>query len=324
MAHTHTTIEKDAILTIKGLKKSYAGGKKHAPVEALKGIDLEIPRGSIFGLLGPNGAGKSTIINILAGLTVKTKGTLVVNGIDQDVDARATRQEMGIVPQETLFDPFFSIHETLEYHAGYYGIPKGKRKTKQILKDLSLSDKAHTTSRKLSGGMKRRLLVAKALVHSPPILILDEPTAGVDVELRTQLWDYVRKLNDNGTTILLTTHYLEEAEALCDNIAIINHGQIIANGTMAELKSTLTEKELTISFKETIKKVPDSLKRYKAKKLGDSAITIGYNKADVSLNEILEALCDEKLTIRDISTDEADLEDVFRHLVKKQNAENVA
>ena len=214
----------EAAISIVDLQKTYKGGKR-----ALDGISLEIPRGGIFGLLGPNGAGKSTLINILAGLVMKSGGTASIWGFDIDEHPRNAKRAIGIVPQEILFDPFFTPKEALEIQAGLYGIPKADRRTMELLRAVQLEDKADAYSRTLSGGMKRRLLVAKAMVHSPPILVLDEPTAGVDVELRQQLWDYVRSLHAQGVTIVLTTHYLEEAEQLCDRIAIINHGRLIAN-----------------------------------------------------------------------------------------------
>ncbi|MBP8672072.1 MAG: ABC transporter ATP-binding protein, partial [Sphingobium sp.] len=202
-------------IEIAHLTKVYAGGKK-----ALDDVSLNIPRGQIFGLLGPNGAGKSTLINILAGLVTKTSGTARIWGFDTDVNPRNSKNSIGIVNQEILFDPFFTPFETLENQAGFYGVRKAERKSMELLRAVHLDDKAHAYARTLSGGMKRRLMVAKALVHSPPILVLDEPTAGVDILLRQQLWDYVRELNAQGVTIVLTTHYLEEAEELCDRIAI--------------------------------------------------------------------------------------------------------
>ena len=210
------------------LKKTYGGTKKAPPKEALKGVDLKVRRGSIFGLLGPNGAGKSTFINIFAGLVKKSSGTARTWGIDIDQDSRAARAAIGVVPQEINMDVFFTPFETLELMAGFYGVPKAERRTEELLEAVGLSDKRNAYVRQLSGGMKRRLLVAKAMVHAPPVLVLDEPTAGVDIELRRQLWDYVRELHARGTTIVLTTHYLEEAQELCDEIAIVDQGQVVA------------------------------------------------------------------------------------------------
>ncbi|CAG0907301.1 unnamed protein product, partial [Cyprideis torosa] len=230
-------------IEIRGLKKVYAAEGKSSAKTALHGIDLDIPKGSIFGLLGPNGAGKSTIINIMAGLVVKTAGTVKIWDSDIDKNPRNAKTAIGIVPQEITFDPFFTPRRILEIQAGLYGVPKAERWTDEFLNIVGLSDKSEAHSRALSGGMKRRLMVAKALVHKPPILVLDEPTAGVDVELRQMLWANVRKLNEQGVTILLTTHYLEEAQELCDKIAIINHGKIVANDDKENLLSQIDSKE---------------------------------------------------------------------------------
>jgi ABC-2 type transport system ATP-binding protein len=312
----------DSIISIKGLTKTY-NAKEKGYLEALKSIDLEIPKGKIMGLLGPNGAGKSTIINILAGITVKTSGKVIVNGIDLDSDPINLRYNLGIVPQEVLIDPFFTVFQTLEYYAGYYGVPKEKRRTLELLEALSLKDKAKSTPRRLSGGMRRRLMVAKALVHNPPILILDEPTAGVDVELREQLWNYVRKLNKSGTTILLTTHYLEEAEELCERIAIINKGQIIACDDMEKLKSRITGKKLIIKLNEAPASIPASLNKYNSS-IRDSSIVIEYTQNEGSFGEILKSISASNLDIKDISTEEADLEDVFKQLINEPSEKGIA
>ncbi len=305
----------DIALDISGLVKTYTARKgAAAPKEALKSVDLSVPKGMIYGLLGPNGAGKSTLINILAGLSLKTSGRIIINGINQDENPRNTRYQLGVVPQEVVLDPFFSVYETLEYHAGYYGVPKAKRRTQEIIDALQLTDKADASSRRLSGGMKRRVLIAKALVHNPSILILDEPTAGVDVELRFQLWEYVRKLNKQGTTILLTTHYLEEAEELCDRIAIINHGEIVAEDKTNSLVQRLDQKQLTIVVDKKLSAVPKKLKAYDATVSGNT-LTLRYKKSTTSINDILAAIAQEKLNIVDISTQEPDLEDIFRVLV---------
>ena len=228
------SIMDDPAIRIESLSKIYAA-KGAEPKRALDNVSFDVPRGQIFGLLGPNGAGKSTLINILAGLVVKTGGKITIWGFDIDQHPRNAKRSIGVVPQEIIFDPFFTPRETLEIQAGLYGIAPQDRKSDELLAAMHLTDKAHAYARTLSGGMKRRLLVAKAMAHSPPILVLDEPTAGVDVELRRQLWDYVRKLNAQGVTIVLTTHYLEEAEQLCDRIAIIHHGRVIANEPTREL-----------------------------------------------------------------------------------------
>src|SRR5690349_21463497 len=242
-------------IRIDSLSKTYVA-KGSAPKRALDSVSLDIERGQIFGLLGPNGAGKSTLINILAGLVVKSSGRATIWGFDIDAHPRNAKRSIGIVPQEIIFDPFFTPREALEIQAGLYGIPKAERKTMELLGAMHLTDKADAYARTLSGGMKRRLLVAKAMVHSPPILVLDEPTAGVDIELRQQLWDYVRSLHAQGVTIVLTTHYLEEAEQLCDRIAIINHGKLIANEPTRELLAQAQEKVVEVTVDRDITQVP--------------------------------------------------------------------
>src|SRR6186713_582925 len=242
-------------IRIAKLSKTYKS-KGSQPKSALDEVSFDVPRGKIFGLLGPNGAGKSTLINILAGLVVKSSGSASIWGFDIDEHPRNAKRSIGIVPQEILFDPFFTPREALEIQAGLYGIPKSERQSDALLAAMHLTDKAHAYSRTLSGGMKRRLLVAKAMVHSPPILVLDEPTAGVDIELRQQLWDYVRGLNKQGVTVVLTTHYLEEAEQLCDRIAIIHHGKLIANEPTRELVAKAQEKAVVVTFDRDIGSVP--------------------------------------------------------------------
>src|ERR687889_4993 len=240
-------------IRIESLSKTYEGGKR-----ALNDVSFDVPRGQIFGLLGPNGAGKSTLINILAGLVVKTGGKVTIWGFDIDRHPRNAKRSIGVVPQEIIFDPFFTPRETLEIQAGLYGVAPAGRQSDQLLAAMHLTDKAHAYSRTLSGGMKRRLLVAKAMVHSPPILVLDEPTAGVDVELRRQLWDYVRQLHATGVTIVLTTHYLEEAEQLCDRIAIINHGRLIANEPTRTLVGMAQEKAVEVTVDRDLATAPSA------------------------------------------------------------------
>lgn len=303
-------------IKVEGLTKQYRNKKTGHVKEALKGIDLAIPAGSFFGLLGPNGAGKSTFINILAGLTIKSGGRVSICGHDLDSDSRATRHAIGVVPQELVLDPFFTVQEVLENHAGYYGIPKDKRRTEEIIKALGLSDKAHAKPRSLSGGMKRRLLIGKALVHSPAVLVLDEPTAGVDVELRQQLWAYVRELNRQGTTVVLTTHYLEEAEELCDHIAVINHGAIIASDKTSALLHILDHKQLTIKLEQQVSIIPETLKDFDTHITPEGNLVINYKSQEVSFSNILDAISRANLTITDLSTKEADLEDIFRHLTQ--------
>ncbi len=304
----------EAAISIVDLQKTYKGGKR-----ALDGVSLEIPRGGIFGLLGPNGAGKSTMINILAGLVMKSGGSATIWGFDIDEHPRNAKRAIGVVPQEILFDPFFTPKEALEIQAGLYGVPKADRRTMELLRAVHLDDKADAYSRTLSGGMKRRLLVAKAMVHSPPILVLDEPTAGVDVELRQQLWDYVRSLNAQGVTIVLTTHYLEEAEQLCDRIAIINHGVLIANESTRDLLALAQEKVVEVVVDRDVTDAPENLCFDKIELAGERTLTITYRKDRVNAGDVLAALHREGLGIVDVSTREADLEDVFLNLTRAAN-----
>jgi ABC-2 type transport system ATP-binding protein len=300
-----------AAISIRDLQKTYAGGKR-----ALDGVSIDVPRGQIFGLLGPNGAGKSTLINILSGMVRKSAGSAEIWGFDIDANPRNAKRSIGIVPQEILFDPFFTPLETLELQAGLYGIPKGDRRSMELLRAVRLDDKANAYSRTLSGGMKRRLLVAKAMVHSPPILVLDEPTAGVDVELRQQLWEFVRSLHAQGVTVVLTTHYLEEAEQLCDRIAIINHGKLIANEETRALVNMAQEKAVEVVVDRDIAAAPVNNCFEKIEQKGDRTLVITYRKDKVNAGEVLGALQREGLGIVDVSTREADLEDVFLNLTR--------
>ncbi len=297
-------------ISIVGLEKTYAGGKR-----ALDGVSLEIPRGSIFGLLGPNGAGKSTMINILAGLVNKTGGTADIWGFDIDAHPRNAKRSIGIVPQELVFDAFFTPYETLELAAGLFGVPPKQRRTMELLRAVRLEDKAHVYSRSLSGGMKRRLLVAKALVHNPPVLVLDEPTAGVDIELRAQLWEYVKELHAQGTTVVLTTHYLEEAEALCDRIAIVNQGRIIANDATSTLLATAGDKKLTVLVDRDLAAVPPGLEA-RTELRGDRTLVLTYDKRERNAGQVLAGVAAAGLGVVDVSTQEADLEDVFLELTR--------
>ena len=305
----------EAAISIRDLQKTYQGGKR-----ALEGVSLEVPRGQIFGLLGPNGAGKSTMINILAGLVNKTGGEVTIWGFDIDRHPRNAKASIGIVPQEILFDPFFTPVETLELQAGLYGVPPARRRSMELLRAVHLEDKANAYSRTLSGGMKRRLLVAKAIVHSPPILVLDEPTAGVDIELRQQLWTYVRELNRRGVTIVLTTHYLEEAEELCDRIAIINHGRLIANETTRSLVGMAQEKAVEVTVDRDLDAPPDAPCFDKIELKAPRTLAITYRKDRVNAGDVLAALQRDGLGIVDVSTREADLEDVFLNLTRAANA----
>ena len=303
----------DAAISIRDLQKTYKGGK-----EALRGVSFDVPRGQIFGLLGPNGAGKSTIINILSGMVKKTSGTANIWGFDIDAHPRNAKASIGIVPQEILFDPFFTPIEALEIQAGLYGVPKAKRQSMELLRAVHLEDKANAYSRTLSGGMKRRLLVAKAMVHSPAVLVLDEPTAGVDVELRQQLWEYVGELNRQGVTVVLTTHYLEEAEQLCDRIAIINHGKLIANKPTRELVGMAREKAVVLTLDRDVTEAPTHAAFEKSELVADRTVEITYNKDRMNAGEVLTAMQGLGLGIVDVTTKEADLEDVFLRLTSNQ------
>ena len=296
------------IISISNLNKIYKS--KKIEKQALFDVNLNIPRGSIFGLLGVNGAGKSTLINILSQLVNKNTGKIIINDVDADKDKELARSQLGIVPQEIILDPFFTIYESLEYYAGYFNVSKKNRRTEEILKALSLWDKKDYDARKLSGGMKRRVLIAKALVHSPKILILDEPTAGVDVELRDDLWRYVRKLNDEGMTILLTTHYLQEAEELCSEIAVINDGKIVRQDKKDKLMKEFSEKSVDIIFTNGKIKESDEATIEKI----NGGVRIKYNKEKVPFENIMQMI--QEVEVQDIITHDASLEDIFRKLVK--------
>ncbi len=300
----------DYAIEARGLIKTFPATKTMPEKTALKGVDLAVPRGSIFGLLGPNGAGKSTFINILAGLCQKTSGEVKLWGVDIDQHPRTARAAIGVVPQELAADVFFTPRESLETQAGLYGVGKKDRRTDEILAALGLSDKADAYVRQLSGGMKRRLMVAKAMVHAPPVLILDEPTAGVDVELRRQLWEYVQALNDEGVTIVLTTHYLEEAQALCDRIAIVNHGQVVASETTKNLLRRLDTRAVVITPSEALTAAP-ALAGYEAKLRADGNLAVTYKTEASSVEGVLAAVRAAGVQIKDLSTEDPDLEDVF-------------
>ena len=279
-----------------------------------------MPRGSIFGLLGPNGAGKSTLINILAGLVNKTSGHASIWGFDIDEHPRNAKASIGIVNQEILFDPFFTPVETLEIQAGLYGVPRAKRRSMELLRAVHLEDKATAYARTLSGGMKRRLMVAKAMVHSPPVLVLDEPTAGVDIELRQQLWAYVKQFNRQGVTVVLTTHYLEEAEQLCDRIAIINHGRVIANEPTRELVGMAQEKVVALTVDRDVTIPPSASCFQKVELKGERVLEITYRKDQANAGQVLAAVQGDGYGIVDVSTKEPDLEDVFLNLTRASNA----
>lgn len=294
-----------------GLEKTYKASGKLPEMRALKGIDLKIKRGSIFGLLGPNGAGKSTFINILAGLVTKTGGTAKIWGLDIDQHPRSSRAAIGVVNQEITMDPFFTPIQALELQAGYYGVPKAERRSLEILTAVGLDDKKDAYVRQLSGGMKRRLMVAKALVHNPPVLILDEPTAGVDVELRRSLWAYVRELHANGTTIILTTHYLEEAEELCDEIAIISHGQVLAQEPTPQLLARLDQRLLKITPKDVLATLPAELSDLDAVLSEDGVVNITFRSSETGIGRLLERVRDAGIGVADLATEQPNLEDVF-------------
>jgi len=309
----------DAAIRIESLSKTYASAGT-PPKLALDDVSFDVPRGQIFGLLGPNGAGKSTLINILAGLVTKSSGTATIWGFDLDQHPRNAKRSIGIVPQEILFDPFFTPREALEIQAGLYGVPPSERQTDALLAAMHLTDKANAYARTLSGGMKRRLLVAKAMVHSPPILVLDEPTAGVDIELRRELWNYVRELNRKGVTVVLTTHYLEEAEQLCDRIAIIHHGKLIANEPTRELIAKAQDKAVVVTFDRDIAAVPAAPCFENIALLDPRTLEITYRKDKVNAGQVLATLAAEGLAVVDVSTRDPDLEDVFLSLVSENKA----
>ena len=301
-------------IELRGLKKTYAATKKTEAKTALSGIDLDIPRGSIFGLLGPNGAGKSTLINILAGLVKKSSGSVNIWGFDQDENPRQSRAAIGVMPQELNLDPFFTPGASLDMQAGLYGVPKNQRKTNEILRLIGLEDKANSYARSLSGGMRRRLLLGKALVHSPQILVLDEPTAGVDIALRQMLWDNVRQLNADGMTVILTTHYLEEAQEMCDQIAIIHEGSLRALDTTENLLSKLDTKTLVVQadLADLITLPKGVIQTTRA----DGGMAFTYSRSNISPGEILDALRLANVKILDIQTEQPDLQDVFLEITK--------
>jgi len=305
---------------LRGLIKIYGGARATKGLIALDAIDLEIPRGSIFGLLGPNGAGKSTLINILGGLVIKTSGAARIWGIDIDERPRQSRAAIGIVPQEITLDFFFTPRELLNMQAGFYGVPKRERRTAQILDMVALSDKADAPARALSGGMRRRLMVAKAMVHNPPVLVLDEPTAGVDVELRQQLWKMIRDLRAGGVTILLTTHYLEEAEQLCDRIAIINRGRLIACDTKDGLLRQVDDKSMSLDLVQPIETVPAPLAGLGLTLTAPGKLALRYTPSRTELATVFAAIAAQGLVIRDVTSQQADLEDIFLQLTRSASA----
>ena len=293
-------------------------------MEAVKDVSFEVKKGEIFGLLGPNGAGKTTFLNILGGIVSKTSGNINVWGFDIDENPRMARASIGVVPQEINFDPFFTPLESLDLQAGLYGVKAKQRRSMEILETLGLGDKANAYSRTLSGGMRRRLLIAKALVHQPPILVLDEPTAGVDIELRHQLWTYVRALNKQGVTIVLTTHYLEEAQALCDRIAIIDHGDLVICDDTPKLLSLLDSKTLLLRPDTTLSEVPAGLESYHTTLQSDGRLALTFNPREKTALQVLDDVRQKNISIADLETEGTNLEDVFMKLTGSQTPPNQA
>ena len=308
-------MNKKNVISVKNLNKIYSK-KSSNPIYAINNLNLDVQQGEIFGLLGPNGAGKTTFINILAGTVIKTSGTVNVWGFDLDKNPRQVRASIGIVPQEVNLDPFFSPRSLLELQAGLYGIEKKDRITDTILKLVSLENHANSYARSLSGGMKRRLLIAKSLVHQPPIIILDEPTAGVDVELRKNLWENIKFLKEQGVTIILTTHYLIEAEEVCNKIGILNKGNLVVLDTTKNLLSKIKTKKVTFKLDKDIQIKNDQLDSLKISNNRENEITLSYDKNRIKIEEIIEIIKKENVKILDMSTDDGDLEDVFIRLTK--------
>jgi len=302
-------------ISVRDLNKIYGVGSKNEKV-ALNNISLQVKKGSIFGLLGPNGAGKSTFINILADLVRKTSGHIDIFGMSHHENLKDVKKLMGIVPQELNIDPFFTPYELLEIQAGLFGVPKKNRRTNEILKLLALEDKSHAYARTLSGGMRRRLLIAKAMVHDPEILILDEPTAGVDVELRANLWANINKLNNEGKTIIITTHYLHEAEELCNEIAIIDNGSLITKDTTSNIKSLIDRKQIIISLDNEYPNLELIMELNLECELNNGTLIINYKPSEIRINKILDALRLSNIQIKDLNINETKLEDVFLKLTK--------
>ena len=305
----------DVAISVRDLNKIYGLGSKNEKV-ALNNISLQVKKGSIFGLLGPNGAGKSTFINILADLVRKTSGHIDIFGMSHHENLKDVKKLMGIVPQELNIDPFFTPYELLEIQAGLFGVPKKNRRTDEILNLLALEDKSHAYARTLSGGMRRRLLIAKAMVHDPEILILDEPTAGVDVELRANLWTNINKLNNEGKTIIITTHYLHEAEELCNEIAIIDNGNLITKDTTSNIKSLIDRKQIIISLDSKNFNLEPIRGLDVECEINSDNLIINYKPSEISFNKILDALQLSNIQVKDLTINETKLEDVFLKLTK--------
>ena len=306
----------DYKFSIEAIKVNKIYNKKDKKIDALNNFNINIKKGSIYGLLGPNGAGKSTFINMLGGLVLKTSGSIKICGVDIDKNSKLSRTKIGIVPQELNIDPFFTPIELLELQGGLYGVAKKNRKSEEILFNLGLAEQKNSYARTLSGGMRRRLLIAKALVHNPDVLILDEPTAGVDVELRKNLWHYIRKLNKNGMTICLTTHYIEEAQELCDYITILNKGKIIKSDTKINLLNLVGKKTVRFILDKDYP-IPSKLEVYETS-IKNNVLTLSYEKTKVDLKIIINILNENNIIFKEIDTYENDLEDIFVDLIKNE------
>ena len=306
----------DYKFSIEAIKVNKIYNKKDKKIDALNNFNINIKKGAIYGLLGPNGAGKSTFINMLGGLVLKTSGSIKICGVDIDKNSKLSRTKIGIVPQELNIDPFFTPIELLELQGGLYGVAKKNRKSEEILFNLGLAEQKNSYARTLSGGMRRRLLIAKALVHNPDVLILDEPTAGVDVELRKNLWHYIRKLNKDGMTICLTTHYLEEAQELCDYITILNKGKIIKSDTKINLLNLVGKKTVRFILDKDYP-IPNKLEVYEAS-IKNNILTLSYEKNKVDLKIIINILNENNIIFKEIDTYENDLEDIFIDLIKNE------
>lgn len=306
-------------IDVSNLTKKYQSGRGAQEEKlALNDLNLNIEVGSIFGLLGPNGAGKSTLINILAGTVIKNSGTVKVMGVDIDDRPKKARSLIGIVPQEIVTDTFFPLWQALEFTAGYFGIRPENRITEQLLKTLNLYDKKNSPPQRLSGGMKRRFLIAKAMVHSPRILVLDEPTAGVDIELRSQLWEYVKKINqEEGVTVIITTHYLAEAQELCDNIAFINDGKIIKQDSKKKLLADLGSRYFDVEFEDILDaNITSKINKLECKILNQNKIRFDLHTENNDFQQILQTVNAINLKIKNLSLKEPDLEDIFHKIVK--------
>ena len=308
-------MNKKNVISVKNLNKIYSK-KNNKSVNAINNLNLDVQEGEIFGLLGPNGAGKTTFINILAGTTLKTSGEVNVWGFDLDKNPKQVRASVGIVPQEVSLDPFFSPKKQLELQAGLYGVKKNDRITDTILKLVSLENHANSYARSLSGGMKRRLLIAKSLVHQPPIIILDEPTAGVDVDLRKNLWENLKLLHSRGVTIILTTHYIEEAEKICDRIGILNKGNLVALDSTKNLLNKIQTKKVTFKIDKSINTQNYKLNSLKILLSKNDEVSFSYDKNKIEIEEIIKLIQKDKVKILDIFTDDGDLEDIFLRLTK--------